>query len=116
MSTLKNRVDQLCGDRSALPKNQERLVFDEPWQGRAFGLALALAEQGAYQWDEFRASLISNIGAWAKTHTPDDPDWHYYQHWLASLEKLAMDKALVTPESLNARTQEFLERRRDEVI
>ena len=63
MSTLKNRVDQLCGDRSALPKNQERLVFDEPWQGRAFGLALALAEQGAYQWDEFRASLISNIGA-----------------------------------------------------
>lgn len=116
MDALKTQVDQLCGDRSALPKNQERLVFDEPWQGRAFGLALALAEQGSYQWDEFRTSLIANIGAWDKSHSPDDPDWHYYAHWLASLEKLAMDKALITEDALNARTQEFLERRRDEVI
>ncbi|WAH60772.1 nitrile hydratase accessory protein [Pseudomonas silvicola] len=116
MNVLKTRVDQLCGDRSALPKNQEKLVFDEPWQGRAFGLALALAEQGSYQWDEFRASLIATIGAWDKTHSPDDPDWHYYQHWLASLEKLAMDKALITEADLQERTQAFLERRRTEVI
>lgn len=116
MNERQTRVEQLCGDRSALPKNQERLVFDEPWQGRAFGLALALAEQGSYQWEEFRTSLISHIGAWDRTHAADDPDWHYYQHWLASLEKLAMDKALITEETLNARTQEFLERRRDEVI
>jgi nitrile hydratase accessory protein len=112
----KEIVDQLCGGRSALPKNEDRLVFDEPWQGRAFGMALALAEHGAYEWEQFRKSLISSISAWEQQHAADDPDWNYYGQWLASLERLAIERGLITAAALDSRTKEFVERTRDEVI
>ena len=37
----------------ALPRSNGELVFDAPWEGRAFGIAVALNESGAYEWGEF---------------------------------------------------------------
>ncbi len=108
-------VDDLTG-REAIPRNCESLKFDEPWQGRAFGMVLALAEAKSYPYEDFRKSLISTIGEWDKTHEPGDETWSYYEQWLAAFEKLALAKGLVTPEELDQRTEEFLHRTRDEVI
>ncbi|MBV9281100.1 MAG: nitrile hydratase subunit beta, partial [Chloroflexi bacterium] len=36
-----------------------------------------------------------------------DADAEYYQLWLASLEHLLVEKGLVSPEELEARTAEF---------
>ncbi|SEG66760.1 nitrile hydratase accessory protein [Methylobacterium sp. 190mf] len=108
-------LDDLTG-RGAIPRNCESLLFDEPWQGRAFGMALALAEAKSYRWEDFRQSLIRTIGDWDKSHMADDPTWNYYQQWLAAFEQLALDKGLIDPRELDQRTEEFLHRTRDEVI
>lgn len=108
-------VESLDG-RGAIPRNCESLQFEEPWQGRAFGMALALAEAKAYQWEDFRQSLIGTIGTWDKSHAPDDETWNYYQQWLAAFEKLALARGLVSAEELDRRTEEFLHRTREEVI
>lgn len=108
-------VNDLTG-RGAIPRNCESLQFEEPWQGRAFGMALALAEAKSYQWEDFRQSLIGTIGAWDKDHAPDDETWNYYEQWLAAFEKLALAKGLIEPDELDKRTEEFLHRTRDEVI
>ena len=38
------------------------LAFDEPWQGRVFGIANALCAAGIFEWSEFQARLIEAIG------------------------------------------------------
>jgi nitrile hydratase beta subunit-like protein len=36
----------------------ESANFTEPWQARAFAIALALAERGSFEWEDFRQQLI----------------------------------------------------------
>ena len=46
---------------TALPRKNGELVFEAPWQARAFGMAIALAQQGRYAWDDFRRQFIASI-------------------------------------------------------
>ena len=64
---------------AALPRRNGELVFDAPWQGRVFGMALALVERLGLAWTEFQQRLIREIAA--------HPDTPYYQCWLAALER-----------------------------
>jgi hypothetical protein len=34
-----------------------KVVFDAPWQSRAFGMAVSLSRAGYFSWDKFRAEL-----------------------------------------------------------
>jgi len=54
----------------APPMANGELVFEAPWQARAFGMARALCEQGLYTWDEFREELIAAIARWEAVHAP----------------------------------------------
>jgi nitrile hydratase accessory protein len=60
------------------PRKNGELVFDEPWQARAFGLAIAVAEQGPFDWEGFRSHLITSVGT-----APARP---YWESWLSALE------------------------------
>ncbi|SFN74019.1 nitrile hydratase accessory protein [Pseudonocardia ammonioxydans] len=64
----------------APPRANGELVFAAPWEGRAFGMAVALAESGRITWDEFRERLIARISV--------DPARAYYACWLAVLEEV----------------------------
>jgi Nitrile hydratase beta subunit len=48
---------------AAPPRSNGELVFAEPWEGRAFGLTMALAERGVLSYETFRAVLIERIAA-----------------------------------------------------
>ncbi len=87
------------------PRKNGELVFDAPWEGRSFGLALALHEQGLFDWEEFRQRLISSITA--------QPKGDYYEQWLRALESLLVDKRILTREELAARVQEFASSERE---
>lgn len=63
---------------AAPPRSNGELVFAAPWEGRAFGLAVALAEAGVFTWDGFRDRLVARIAA--------DPAAPYYGCWLAACE------------------------------
>ena len=115
-ATAKSYVDELSEGPGAIPRNCESLQFDEPWQSRAFGMVLALAEAKQYPYEDFRQSLISTIGTWDRSHQVDDPTWNYYEQWLAAFEKLVLGKAIVSSEELDRRTKEFQDGSRTETI
>ena len=86
----------------ALPRENGELVFQAPWEARAFGLAIALNQQDLYEWREFSAELAATIAAADQNNDPVS----YYARWVASLEELVIAKGLLSREQLNARTAE----------
>jgi len=93
------RVDTAVGAMSgaaAPPRRNGELVFDAPWQGRAFGMAVGVVERLGLEWDAFQQRLIAAIAA--------HPDAPYYDCWVAALERLVLDSAAVTAEEMEAAT------------
>jgi nitrile hydratase accessory protein len=95
----------------AVPRKNGELVFEEPWEGRVFGMAVALHDRRLYAWQEFQRSLIDEIG---KAETAADAG-RYYERWLASFEQLLATKGVITPEELDDRTEAFEFGERDDV-
>jgi len=58
-------------------KNGE-LVFDEAWQGRIFGMTVAMSHEACFEWREFQAQLIAEI-AHAEA---EGESTSYYERWL----------------------------------
>lgn len=65
----------ICGRLTLSPV--EPPVFEEPWQARAFALAVLLSERGLFTWTEWTQMLGAEI---AEGHD-------YWTSWLAALEK-----------------------------
>ena len=91
---------------AAPPRANGELVFAEPWQGRAFGLAMTLTERGAVSSDAFRDALITRIAAWEADPPVGEP-YSYYRCWLQALEQVLDAQALVPAAELDARSAAF---------
>jgi nitrile hydratase accessory protein len=91
-----------------LPRDEGGPVFAEPWQAQAFALAVKLSEQGYFTWKEWAAALADELKATANRGEPDDGS-HYYEHWLAALERLVTAKGLSDPAALRARKEAWAE-------
>jgi len=89
-----------------LPRDEGGPVFAEPWQAQAFALAVRLSEQGHFTWKEWAAALADELGAAADRGEPDDGS-HYYEHWLAALERLVTFKQLTDQTELLTRKVEW---------
>ena len=96
------RVNELHG-AAAVPRRNGELVFEAPWEGRAFGLAVALSEQQLYAWDDFRQRLIDEIARADARASPTG----YYERWLAALESVLVGRGLLSEAELEARTAEL---------
>lgn len=92
---------------AALPRKNGELVFQAPWEGRAFGLAVVLNEKAAYRWNDFRTRLVEQIAGGC-------PD--YYENWLSALETLLVDGGLITRDDLYRRAAEYRALERDPVF
>jgi nitrile hydratase accessory protein len=77
----------------------DRPVFEEEWQRRAFGLAVALSELRHYPWESFQRELIAAIGTWEREAGATEV-WEYYEHWLAALERVVVDAGILTAEEV----------------
>jgi len=98
----------------ALPRQNGELLFDEPWESRAFGIAVALSETGTYSWDNFRTHLIGEIEGWelengsdCATPEPGGEAWNYYRRWLASLEHVLVEGGIISADELASRQLEL---------
>jgi nitrile hydratase accessory protein len=96
---------------AAVPRRNGELVFDEPWQGRVFGMAVALSERGWLPWEEFRQALIAEIAA-AEAR---GGEFSYYHAWLAAFERVLAEHGAVRPDELEETTFQFEFGERDEV-
>jgi cobaltochelatase CobN len=102
---------QLDGD-AALPRRNGQLVFEAPWQGRVFGMAVAFSEMGAFSWEEFRQELIAQIAIAAGR----GGQFRYYEAWLAAFERLVTDKKLLTSCEIEETTFQYEYGERDDVF
>jgi hypothetical protein len=64
-----------------IPRSNGELVFDAPWESRAFGLTAAYLESSGQDWAAFRAHLIAAIADLPEA-TP------YYEAWVVALDHL----------------------------
>lgn len=98
-----DRIESLSDDL-AVPRRNGELVFASPWEGRVFGMAVALSDSQVVAWDEFRDRLVLEIAA-AEEHGDGSG---YYERWLASFERLLLETGVLTADELDARTAEYV--------
>ncbi len=86
------------------PRDEEGPVFAEPWEAQAFALAVRLADEGLFTWQEWTAALGAEI---TRAQAAGDPDLGntYYQHWLRALERLVAEKGAVSRDAMDARRE-----------
>ena len=71
------------------PERPDDQPFTEPWQARAFAMAVVAAERMDMPWDEFRDRLKAVIA--------ERPGQPYYESWMDALEALVSDLAVASP-------------------
>lgn len=83
----------------SIPRDQNGPVFRAPWEAQAFAMAVSLHERGVFTWPEWAATLADQI---KRAQAAGDPDTGetYYQHWLATLERLVAEKGVTSAASL----------------
>jgi len=86
---------------AALPRVNGELIYESPWQRRAFGTAVATTQHLGLDWDQFRVRLMAAIA--------DQPDRPYYESWVAALERLVVDRGLLTTQAIDDRAAEITE-------
>ena len=87
---------------AALPRTNGELVFKSPWEARAFGLAVALKDNGSYKWEDFARNLTKRISS---NDVYDEES--YYLEWLTTLEKLVVTKGLVSRKEFKEKLHTF---------
>ncbi len=81
------------------PRSNGELVFNQPWEGRVFGLAVAAQQAGFFSAEEFRQALIAAIA--------DDPDAPYYDRWSQALLAVILEKGLLDEVTVDRRINDF---------
>ena len=69
-------------------------VFAEPWQAKAFALAVHLSDRGLFTWPDFAAALGAAIAA--------EPDEDYWHAWQDALEAVLAARGAASPEAVTA--------------
>ena len=93
-------------------------TFSEPWQARAFALAVSVTDEdgdGVGEWTDFQERLVAEIEAadspaeLASREEPPDlagDETEYYSQWLTALEDMLVSSA-IDEEALRERALEF---------
>lgn len=108
-------VDRFVADADAAgpdapPRKNGELDFEQPWESRAFGIAVTLGKENVFEWGQFQQRLIGEIAAWEAEHRDtdgavDSSEWSYYERWLAALERVLLERRLLSDEEIEARME-----------
>lgn len=82
-----------------VPVGGDAPAFDEPWHAQVFAIALSLHQNGVFTWTEWAETLGDEINKARAAGDPDDGST-YYNHWMATLERLVHEKGLTNLETL----------------
>lgn len=103
LGEARRRVEQLLVE---LADDDQQLAFNEPWELRAFALAVAAHQNGYYDWSEFQMALIGAIRRWEGS--PENAPWRYYERWLEALENLLSGTGVLVDVDLDKRSNQLL--------
>jgi len=102
-SFMENRnasVNDALNAIDSIPREEGQPVFAEPWQAEAFAMTLMLYEKGVFTWVEWAEALSTEIKQAQANGDPDLGDT-YYNHWLAALERLVVNKGISSKAQLS---------------
>jgi nitrile hydratase accessory protein len=99
MPIARASVAQATQAVASIPRNEHGPVFGQPWEARAFALALSLNEAGLFTWTEWADMLGQEIKTAQASGDPDTGET-YYCHWLAALERIVAAKGVTTADAL----------------
>jgi len=77
-------------------------AFREPWQAKAFALAVLLHREGHFGWEEWVQTLAEEIAP-SPQRADEDAELAYHSQFLAALEKIVASTGMSTPEAMQAR-------------
>jgi nitrile hydratase accessory protein len=103
LGDARRRVESLIRE---LPGGSGDRCFDQPWELRAFAIAVAAYHSGQYEWSEFQLSLIASIKQWEQSGGQEP--WSYYAHWLEALESVLAGNGALSDAALDERTKTVL--------
>ncbi len=107
----RRRVEQLLTE---LPRDgEEQLSFTQPWELRAFAVAVAAHENGLYDWSEFQLALIGAIREWEDSAGSRVEPWRYHDRWLEALESVLSGTGVLDGGELDHRERTILTTPRD---
>jgi nitrile hydratase accessory protein len=86
-------IDAALGAEAPLPRDNGELVFEEPWQGRALGMAVVVLGRLGLPWADFRQHLARAIAA-RPASRDETPATAYYSAWLDALESLLVERGV----------------------
>ena len=101
-------LEEMAGD-AAVPRSNGELVFDAPWHARAFGLAVALAREGRFDWPDFQRALTEEVRRRGQCGVDA-----YYRCWLEALRTVL--SGILDADAIQLREGEFRSHLRDEVF
>ncbi|HVC31110.1 MAG TPA: nitrile hydratase accessory protein [Steroidobacteraceae bacterium] len=84
-------MSESLGDESA----GSSPAFAEPWQARAFAIAVLASRQGCFSWSEWTRTLGRELQL--------SRDSGYFDSWLSALQSLLVAKVAVGPGELSER-------------
>ncbi len=91
-----------------LPRDESGPVFAEPWQAQAFAVVVELTQRGVLSREEWAERLGAVLAA-AEARGETDTGRRYYDHWLAALESVLVDKKLTDSAELAREGDEIRE-------
>lgn len=100
------------------PPGEDDVVFDAPWQARAFALTVALRREDDFPWEAFQERLVEELEAEAERDVETaadsgDVESSYYRAWLSAFERLLLEEGVVDADEMAERVAEFADGERD---
>lgn len=85
-----------------MPTGRPDSAFAEPWQARAFAIAVTACRQGCFTWSEWTHALGRELRL-ASDPDPQTAGASYYRCWLSALQSLLLAKGAVGQAELHER-------------
>jgi nitrile hydratase accessory protein len=98
-----DRAREVDSVSDAPPQDPDR-TFAEPWQARAFAIAVLASRQGCFTWSEWTHALARELQR-ASAPNPRAGEGSYFDCWLAALQSLLVNKQTVAPDEIQARKE-----------
>lgn len=98
------------------PPGEDDVVFDAPWQARAFALTVALRREDDFPWAAFQERLVAELEADRDVEAATGPggvETSYYRAWLSAFERLLLEEDVLDGDELAERVAAFAAGERD---
>lgn len=101
----KTGEQKVLAEVQSIPRKDGEAVFNEPWEARAFAMAVELNEKGVFSWSEWGNIFSANLKVNSQSQQPAS----YYRVWMKTLEQLVEAKEISNRKERLSRQAEWQE-------